>query len=329
MKTWAQLGKSQANAVKMLTNSIKKNRVAHAYLFEGGRGTGKKDTALLLAKSMFCRRKQDADPCGECSDCRRIDSGNHPDVHLISPEGLSIKISQIRELQKEFAYTGMESSKKMYVIEHADRMTNQAANSLLKFLEEPGKSTVAILLTEQVQQMLPTILSRCQVLSFQPLSSEEVAIQLNNQGITNTIAKLAAILTNDFNDALKLASDEWFVQARALMIQLIEVLDKHSAQSFLFIQEKWLPHFKEREQLDQGLDLLLLWQKDLLNIQVGEEEKVIFTDQDKLLKQLALRSSQKKVTEQIGVILEAKRRLSANMNPQLLMEQTVLRLQEG
>ncbi|MFX3864258.1 DNA polymerase III subunit delta', partial [Streptococcus suis] len=93
------------------------------------------------------------------------DSGNHPDVHWIEPDGQSIKKGQIEALQEEFSKTGVESNQKLYIIRHADKMTNNAANSLLKFLEEPHRGTTAVLLTEQYHRMLPTIISRCQVLS--------------------------------------------------------------------------------------------------------------------------------------------------------------------
>src|SRR5690606_36803569 len=101
-----------------------------------------------------------------CTQCKRIQSGNHPDVHIIKPDGQSIKIEQISFLQKEFTYTGLESNRKVYIIEEADKMTVNAANRLLKFLEEPNQETVAILITSQIGKMLDTIVSRCQRITF-------------------------------------------------------------------------------------------------------------------------------------------------------------------
>ncbi|MCA1032857.1 DNA polymerase III subunit delta' [Bacillus timonensis] len=328
-KTWEQLEEYQPTVLKMISNSIKKERVAHAYLFEGSRGTGKKEVSLLLAKSLFCLNRLDEKPCLECINCRRIQSGNHPDIHIIEPDGLSIKKWQIQALQEEFAKTGVESNRKLYIIEHADKMTSNAANSLLKFLEEPSRQTVAILLTEQIHGMLNTILSRCQLLSFKPLQPLVISSQLIEKGYSPSIAHLAAQVTNNVDDAIGLCEDEWFGQSRAIVLQLYEVLNQRPTYGLIFLQDKWLQHFKEKSQLDYGLDLLLLLFKDLLYIQVGDEQKVIYHDQLETLKQQALQTSGRRVLEQVSAILESKRRLGTNMNPQLLMEQLVFKLQEG
>ncbi|MEH6853701.1 DNA polymerase III subunit delta', partial [Priestia megaterium] len=92
--TWEQLEALQPNVLKILQNSLLKERVAHAYLFEGSKGTGKKQISFLFAKALFCQNPVNHRPCHECSNCRRIDSGNHPDIHLIEPAGLSIKKEQ-------------------------------------------------------------------------------------------------------------------------------------------------------------------------------------------------------------------------------------------
>ena len=162
VKTWDQLEELQPAVLKMLKNSLLKTRVAHAYLLEGIRGTGKKEIALLITKALFCDSLIDGyKPCEACHNCRRINSGNHPDVHKVEPDGLSIKKQQIQDLQEEFSKKGVESARKVYMISDADKMSVSAANSLLKFLEEPNSQTTAFLLSEQPQQLLPTILSRC------------------------------------------------------------------------------------------------------------------------------------------------------------------------
>lgn len=329
-KTWEQLEVIQPVVLKMFKNSIEKDRLAHAYLFEGMKGTGKREASMLLAKSRFCLEPLDGYvPCETCSNCKRINSGNHPDVHILEPDGLSIKKSQIQSLQEEFSKTGVESKRKLYVIVHADRMTVNAANSLLKFLEEPHAETTAVLITEQSQQMLPTILSRCQTISFKPLSPAEMIQQLKNNGVDPAQAPLLAQITNNLDEALQYSSDDWFVQAQKIVLKLYEVVKKNPLEAMVALQEDWFLHFKEKEQIDRGLDLLLLIFKDLLYIQLGKLDQVVHLNERNRLEQFALQSSTKRLTEQMTAVLEAKRKLQANMNPQLLMEQLVLKLQEG
>ena len=330
MKTWEQLEEIQPTVLKMLKNSIQKDRLAHAYLFEGMRGTGKKEISVLLSKSIFCTDPVEGYiPCEHCHNCKRIDSGNHPDIHVIEPDGLSIKKEQIRLLQEEFSKTAVESKQKVYTIVHADRMTVNAANSLLKFLEEPNSQTVAILITEQAQKILPTILSRCQAIQFKPLSSENLIKTLLEHGVDNRKAPLIAQLTNNLDEGLDLSHDEWFAQAQKIVVKLYEMLRKDSLQALVALQENWFSHFKEKEQLDRGLDLLLLILKDLLYIQLGKTNQVVYLSEMDRLEQYALQSSGRRLADQMTAILDAKRKLHANMNPQLLMEQLVLKMQEG
>jgi len=327
---WEQLEELQPTVMKMLKNSILKNRVAHAYLFEGMRGTGKRDAGALLAKVLLCRNLiEQYRPCEECSNCKRINSGNHPDVHLVEPDGLSIKKGQVQALQEEFSKKGVESSRKIYMIDHADKMTVNAANSLLKFLEEPSSQAVAILMTEQHQQILPTILSRCQSLSFQPLTPVRLMQKLKERGIEPEKAAIIVQLTNNIEEAIAWNGDDWFVQAQKIVLKLYEVLKKNQLEAMVTLQEDWFLHFKEKEQIDRGLDLLLLIFKDLLYIQLGKTEEIVYQSSRQRLEQYALQTSGRRISEQMTAVLEAKRKLQANMNPQLLMEQLVLRLQEG
>ncbi|MCM3719899.1 DNA polymerase III subunit delta' [Fictibacillus phosphorivorans] len=327
--SWEVSSKTQPRVVKLLKNSIKKQRLAHAYIFEGAHGTGKMAVATALAKAFLCRNAEEGNPCENCTNCKRITSGNHPDVHIISPEGQSIKIDQIRGLQKEFAYSGMESSKKVYIVEHADKMTVQAANSLLKFLEEPGSDTIAILLTEQVHSLLDTIRSRAQTLSFSPLAPEGISQKLLEDEIPKPVAALAASLTSDYAEALEICREEWFAQARAKVIQLTEELRLRPDYCLVVLQDQYLSFFKEKEQLRLALNLLLIWYRDLLSIHLSQSEKVVFFDQLQVLEQQALQTSQKRTGEALQAILTAQARLRSNVSPLMVMEQLVLRLREG
>ncbi len=328
--SWEAAAARQPIVMRMIENSILKSRIAHAYLLEGDPGTGKKETAFLFAKSFFCLDpKKKFMPCETCINCRRIEHGNHPDVHLIEPDGLSIKKDQIQHLQQEFTKTAVESSWKVYIINQADKMTTSAANSLLKFLEEPSLQTVAFLLTEQSSQMLPTILSRCQQLSFKPIDSNELKQRLLEEKVTVPMASLSAKMTNRLEEALALSHDEWFAQARSIVLKLYEGLKGSGLSVVVLLSEEFHAHFKEKQQVSLALDLFVFIYRDLLSIMTGEEKGLAFPDCLASFKQDALLLSADMLAERMTFILEAKRKLNSNMNQQLLMEQLLLKLQGG
>ncbi|WP_077623877.1 DNA polymerase III subunit delta' [Sediminibacillus massiliensis] len=327
MKTWSEMASIQPLAVKMLVNSLKKDRVSHAYLFQGSRGTGKKAISLLMAKAIFCQYKNDAEPCQNCKDCQRIDSGNHPDVHWIIPDGQSIKKEQILHLQKEFTYTGLESNEKVYIIEDAEKMTANASNRLLKFLEEPSRQTTAMLLTSNSQSILQTIRSRCQIMALKPLNTGLFQERLEAEGVSSSNARLISALTNNITEAMEINSDEWFAMARRIVVQLVEVLQTNPDESMLFINNQWMPHFKDREQLQRGLDLLALWFKDIVYNYVGNEEAIIFINEQDKLTESSMHWSKQHATKALRYILEAKRKLEQNVHPALVMEQLTLHIQ--
>ncbi|KHE68041.1 DNA polymerase III subunit delta' [Halobacillus sp. BBL2006] len=327
MQTWKDMKEIQPLAGQMLMNSFKKDRISHAYLFQGNRGTGKKEMSLLFAKSIFCKNRDGAEPCQECRDCKRIDSGNHPDLHWIEPDGQSIKKEQILHLQKEFTYTGMESNRKVYIIVDADRMTVNASNRLLKFLEEPSQQTTAMLLTESGQTILDTIRSRCQLLAFQPLNSKRVEEKLIHEGVSESNAKILAALTNNLSEALEMNEDEWFANVRKLVIQLIEVLQNKPNEGLLFINHQWMPHFKERKHLQRGLDVLMLWFQDVINQYLDREDSIVFVTEREKLDQATMRWSRQASAQCLSYILEAKRKINQNVHPNLVMEQLTLQLQ--
>lgn len=330
MTSWKELREKQPYAVTLLVNSLKKRRLSHAYLFEGSKGTGKMAVAITLAKTLFCSERDGVEPCHECRDCRRIDSRNHPDVRIFAPEGgKSITIEQIDLLLKEFSYRSSESKRRLFIIEHANRMTQVAANRLLKSIEEPAVQETAIFLTEQMQQMLPTIVSRCQTVSFKPLLSAELTNKLEEHEVSTPLARLASALTDDYESAYEMARDELFAQARNLVIQLTEEVLDRRYQVFLTIHEKWIPDLKDREQMQVGLDLLLLWFRDVMLLHIQKDEQIVFTQEREQLERYQLRFTMQQVARQMEIILEAKKHLDANVNPQLVIEQAVLKLQEG
>lgn len=327
MKSWEEIKQIQPLASKIIINSIKKDRISHAYLIQGDRGTGKEDIALLLAKVLFCKNKLSFEPCQECNVCKRIESGNHPDVHWIKPDGQSIKIEQIRNLQEEFFYSGLESNQKVYIITNAETLTLNAANRILKFLEEPSKQTTAILLTENSQSIIPTIQSRCQIIDLQPLNPLQFQQQLINHNISEENAILLSALTNNLEEAILWNNDDWFVQARKIVLQLVEMYITNPADAFIFWHQYWIPHFKERVQQERGLDLLLIAFKDILYYHIDDKMSLLFfSSNDSILERAVMSFSEEKLLTILDAILNAKRKLNQNVHPTLVMEQLALHI---
>lgn len=318
----------QPRVADLLAGSLRHDRLAHAYLFAGPKGVGKKRLAVHLAKAIFCTRLAE-DACDDCVQCRRIEAANHPDVHYISPDGASIKIDQVRALQKEMAMRAVESAHKVYVIEHVDKMTVQAANSLLKFLEEPPAGVVALLLTENSHAILPTILSRCQVIPFSPLRAEVIVAKLLAEGIAPGLAQVASQITVNLEEARALCQSDWFAQLRNVMIQLTQEFKQRNSQALFTIQDLFLKHDRFKEALPLFLDLLILWLRDVLYVQAGRLKSLINGDQQDVLQGQALIWTKSELLHGIELVMDTRNRIERNANPQLALERLVLQIQEG
>jgi len=182
--------KGQDIAIKILQNYLKTNNFASGYIFYGPSGVGKKLVAKNFAKAINCLEIKN-DACDRCISCQKIEKNNHPDVHLLeNRENTSIKIDEIRLLQKELNLKPYEAKKKIFIIDNAQMLTPEAANSLLKSLEEPPPETIFILITSELKKIFPTILSRCQKITFLPLTKEKMQnILQKDYNFSNTKAQ--------------------------------------------------------------------------------------------------------------------------------------------
>ncbi len=227
----------QDRAKSLLRNALAANRLAHAYLFAGTPGSGRMEMAQAFAQAIFCERGG-SDACGECLECRKVLHGNHPDLHIIRPDGATVKIEQIRSLQRELSYRSSGAGYKIYIIESAETMTTQASNSLLKFLEEPPSPVVAILLAPSAQAVLPTILSRTQLVPFVPGDRQALENILVQEGKSPLLARAAVHLSPGLGASRKLADENWFADIRNVVIQLGKESPSRFAASMLQAQQQ-------------------------------------------------------------------------------------------
>lgn len=328
-RTIEQLTKLQPVVMKQLQTIVEKNRLAHAYIFEGEKGTGKRDVVSFFMKLLLCGNLSNNVPCETCRNCRRIDSGNHPNIKQVEPDGQFIKIDQVRDLLAEMKMTGVEEGKKIYVLHHADKLNSASANMLLKFLEEPDGQVVAILLTEQIQAILPTIRSRCQHIKFVKAPREALIESLESQGVTASMAATLSMVTNDLDTAFALSNDEQFLLARKTVLKLVEIVHQNVHEALLFVHDEWLPLFKEKEAMEQALDLLLFAYRDMVAIKANQNSTCTYPDMYQRFNDITLTLTYDKLSRQLQSVLQARANLNRNMNRTLLMEQLMLNLQEG
>ncbi|MEJ9279696.1 MULTISPECIES: DNA polymerase III subunit delta' [Ureibacillus] len=329
LDTVDELMKLQPIVIKQLQMIFEKGRIAHAYIFEGERGTGKKEVMKFFVKLMLCQSPSKNVPCETCRNCKRIESGNHPNVLQIEPDGQFIKVEQIRDLISNMTKTGMEEGRKIYVVHHADKMNNAASNTLLKFLEEPDGQVTAILLTEQYQSILPTIQSRCQHIKFSNIPKEFLIQQLQEHGLTFSMASTVSQVTNSVEKGLALAQDEQFALARKTVLKLVETVRKNVNEAMLIVYDEWLPNVKDKSDFELSLDLLLLAYRDIVAIKANPESSCTYPDMVDTWKEIALSSTFEQLSNQMQAILQARQNVGRNMNRTLLMEQLMLKLQEG
>ncbi len=185
----------QEKAKHMLKRSLASGRVPHAYIFKGPDGVGRKLFGRGFAAAVNCRNSKEIKACGVCPSCMKIYSGNHPDFKVVSPEKGGIKIGQIRKLCKDLTYPPYESAMRVVILEDMHTMRLEAANSLLKTLEEPPENNLLILTADSSQEILATLTSRCQVVPFSGLQDDDTATILKQLGVDPGDAQIFAHLS--------------------------------------------------------------------------------------------------------------------------------------
>lgn len=319
--------KKQPEISELFSKLIRKNTLQHAYIFEGVAGAGKYEMATWVAQGLFCQNPaEDGSPCLECNQCLRIQEEGHPDVSVLEPDGASIKVRQVRATKDEFSKSGMESRKKILIVRQMDKMTISAANSLLKFIEEPEGEITIMLLTTEVQQLLPTIVSRSQIIHF-PVRDIKTRIEdIIAKEVPGHAATLLAYLTQDTEEALRIYEDEKFNKLAEMVWQWFKLLNKKDDQAFIFVQTTVMPLVDNREMSSLILDLLILIYRDLMSVCFEQERVLAFSKQENKLKQLATRTMKNELTENLTALLDGKKKLTRYVTAQGVFEQITLKI---
>lgn len=300
-----QFKKEQPIVYQILSNALKYNHLAHAYLFTGEKGNIKQDVALLFAQSLVCQHvDEDGFACQNCDVCKRMEKEESYDFHYIHGKENRIKKSDIVQLQEFFTSTSQEvSNRRIYILDGFDLATKDAANSLLKFLEEPGKEIYAILIADEKSNLLPTIQSRCQNIVFRPVSKKEIE-QCFSQHVDEDCAKMLALNGYSEKQVLDLIEKEEFHLMKEYAIEYISKWD--SFEEICHMQmDCFVPKSKKMDK--QWIRLWIQWMLYLI-----KKEKLELS----------------KYAQIQRILIEAMDALRAPVDVALLMDQMYYRIRK-
>lgn len=303
--------------IKNLRNAIKSNRIANGYIFAGPSEIGKELLAISLAKALNCV-EGNGDFCDKCVSCRRINDENHTDVRLIRPDGTRLKIEQMRFLKKQSSYKSLESNRKIYIISDAEKMTPEAANSILKTLEEPSGVVLFILLTTVYNSILLTIRSRCQLVRLSLVPSATLQSELVSRlGISESKAKWIAVKSQGKpGKALKLAKENKENSNNDLPL-ILSIMTQRDKGHLLDVFKK----AEEMSKTENSIDSILSWYRDLLLIKNGCSDNIITHSEELIrLKEIAKSYSVIEIENLIKIALDIQNLMQRNINPVLAME---------
>lgn len=318
----------QPQIIDRFKRILNNHGLAHAYLFVGPTGSGKLEIARWLALRLFCLHPQNGEPDLTCAECQRILSGNHPDIVTASAQGRQIKVDEIRHLKAEFTKSAMEGSQKLFIIQDAEKMTTGAANSLLKFIEEPGPGVYILMLTTNKSAVLPTIRSRTQVIEMQPLSKEKLLEQLAQAEIPKGLSTVAVGLTDSVQEVQEWCSDDWFKQALTGVCQWFNNVSQGNMLAFVEVQTKLVKLAGDRGKQQVLLDLITLIWRDALLVANGvtDPARLHFISEQGQMQALAGQYSMQQLLTVSQLTLEIRHLLGQNINFQNIVEQLTIRI---
>jgi DNA polymerase-3 subunit delta' len=309
--------------IEVFRRSVRSGKTSHSYIFEGVPGCGRRKTALALIQALFCTSVDD-DACGVCVSCRKVSSGNHADIHIVEPlpDKRDISIDQLREIQRELHLRPYEATRKACIMEPAERMSVNAANSLLKTLEEPPGNAIIILLSENADMLLPTIRSRCQLIRFSPLSPENIRHLLEKNGVEQAIAGLRSSLSEGSMQRAIELDDSRISMRRDALIHHLELLDLGRIKSIFESSEELSGN---RDETLETLDMLLSCIRDAMYLSAGCGDTVTASVRQ-ALNTFSSRFTFAQSLQMLTDIIETRRAVQRNANNKLALDCLFMKL---
>jgi len=323
---WQVIG--QDKILALLGHSLKEDNIAHAYLLVGPRHVGKRTLALNLAQALNCDDPEP--PCGQCHSCHRILEGKHADVTSLGLDSqVEIGIDDIRGLQRSANLPPYEGKCKVFIIDEAEYLSTEAANSLLKILEEPPPKVVWLLLAAEERRLLPTIISRCQRLELKPMPSKQIQqILTDSYNVDLDKAKLLVRLCHGcLGWALSSLADNELLQQRSQKIdKLASLLSASLEQRFAYAQELAIQFNQDRRSIMEVMDTWLNWWHDLMLIKGDYKEAITNVDYEVILEKQANEISLKEIKDFTATLCLTEGDISRNVNARLAFESLMLNM---
>lgn len=313
--------------IEKLKNSIKQGSTANSYIFEGPKSTGKATVARAFAKALLCKEK--SQKSGTCACCVQFDNNNQPDFCEIETTESSIKKAQIEDLQRDIKIKPFSGNQKVYIIYSAEKMTIEAQNSFLKTLEEPPEYARIILITENKEKLLQTIVSRCQRIVFNYVDTKLIESYLINS--LNVTLERAEFISNFSNGvvgkAILLSESEDFELLRDETLKAIDTTVDDGKEKIFSTSEFFE---KNKKDIDEILDIILLYFRDLIVFsETKDMTRVINKDKAELIERHSKQLQKKSLHDIIDLVLETKENINLKVNFLLNIENMLLEMQEG
>ncbi len=315
--------------IEHLQNSIQAGKVSHAYIFHGEEGMGKKLLASVFAKTLQCM-EGGIRSCNKCLSCMQSETGNQPDVAWVTHEKLSISVDDIRvQVNGDIRIKPFSSPYKIYIIDSAEKLTEQAQNALLKTMEDPPEYAVILLLVKNINVILPTILSRCVVLNLKPVDKKTIkAFLMEQYQIPDYMAEVAADFSGgNVGKAVKYASSEDFERKKEDVLHILRYIDEMELSEVI----SGIKTISENKPvIEDYIDLMMLWYRDVLMLKATNNPNLLlYKNEFPFIKKQANTRSYEEIENIIGGMEKAKIRLKANVNFDITIELMLLKIKEN
>lgn len=305
----------QKVAYNIIRYSIKNNKISHAYLVNTNNYSFSWEFVMEMVKSFLCVNHLKEGNCLECDLCRRISEDNYPELKIIEADGMWIKKNQIIDLQSDFNKIALEGNKRVYVIKDAEKMNQTTSNSILKFLEEPSNEIIAILVTSNLNLLLPTIVSRCQL------------INLNNRtrNNNNSFENFAYICVDSQLEFESFVSDEKNKELFNNIIDFIKFYENNDIDTLIYSKEIWHSKFKDRIEIVKVLDLIINFYYDMLLYKLNGNI-IFFNDYINLIELLSKKNSIDDIIRKINASIDSRDKIKYNVNLNLFFDKYIIML---